>query len=134
MTWTVSHLKDRLGISDEEAADVIAIVRGNIDPLNDDRFPKTQQWVQQCYRCHRPHTVELKMEASNELLCGCGVEAVEHEDIWVDRYHGNIVGTYVNFGDTYIPTVIYDTRRGVFTINSWGDFYEALKPDSDEEE
>lgn len=129
MAFKPEKLMADLDITIEEASDVIAIVRGHLDPLRDDRFRNTQQWAGQCY--NPPSKAELKMEALNELLCGCGVEAIEHRDIRVSHYHGNTVAIYVNFGDTYIPTVLYDTRCGVFRITSWGDFYESLRPDDE---
>lgn len=122
--WTQKKLMDFLNITEEEANDCIGIVRGTIK-IEADKFPKTSQWLQLCY--NPPSRVELKMEALNELLCGCGIEPITDEDIWGDRYHGNIIAAYINFGDAYCGTILYDTRREKFTLTSWGDFVESVE-------
>jgi hypothetical protein len=124
MAFTIQRLMDSLSISEEEAADVIAIVRGNIDPLEDDRFKKTQEWAKSCH--NPPRKLDVKLEALNELLCGCGVEGLEHPTIYVDRYNGHFVASYVNFGDTYACTILHDNLANRFRLTSWGDFYESL--------
>jgi hypothetical protein len=34
------------------------------------------------------------------------------------------VALYVNMGDTYVPTLIYDVKKQKFIVASWGDWYE----------
>jgi hypothetical protein len=63
------------------------------------------------------------MEAINGILDGHGVEAVRG-DYHVDRYHYDIVATYVNMGDTYNGTVLYETETGKFIVTAWGDWVE----------
>ena len=42
----------------------------------------------------------------------------------VDRYYFDIHLLYVNMGDTYVPTIIYDTLKELWYCCSWGDIVE----------
>ena len=63
------------------------------------------------------------MEQANDMLEGYGVESISIGD-WSDRYWGGTVALYVNMGDTYVPTLIYDVKKQKFIVASWGDWYE----------
>ena len=63
-------------------------------------FPKTFQWVRSCY--NRPKKNEIKMEMYNELIEGCGVEAIHPTETKNSEYID-----YINVGDPYIPTIVY---------------------------
>lgn len=39
-------------------------------------------------------------------------------------YWSNTVALYINRGDTYDATVVYDVAENSFTVSSWGDWYE----------
>jgi hypothetical protein len=93
------------------------IITGKIDPMT---FVSVQKWVSSCY--NRPSLAELKLEACNEILSGYGVEAIRG-GYW-DSYHGDVVFTYVNMGDPYIQTVVFDCHKGTFHLTSWGDMVE----------
>lgn len=69
-------------------------------------------------------SVDQRLEDANRILVGYGVEAITAPDAHVDGYYYDIVALYVNMGDTYSPTVIYDTEREKFYIESWGDWVE----------
>jgi hypothetical protein len=64
------------------------------------------------------------MKAINGLLDGHGVEAIRG-DYYVDRYHGEVVATYVNMGDTYVGTVLYETETGQFMLTDLGGWVES---------
>lgn len=66
---------------------------------------------------------EQVMEEINDVLGLFGVEALTG-DYHVDRYWYNIVALYVNTGDTYRTTVLYETETGEFHLVSWGDWVE----------
>ena len=129
-----STIVERLRITPEEAETVLKIIRGELYPLPDSNFPKTQGLVDSGF-CSL-HGSAIKLEALNELLHGCGVEVITHELIYVDSYYGNIVGSYVNFGDTYVDTILLDHINGKWKITSCGDFFESLDQyvDADEKE
>lgn len=64
------------------------------------------------------------LEYANKYLKGYGVEAVECPECQVDRYYYGIVLLYVNMGDTYSTTLLYDTEKERFLIGDWGDWFE----------
>ena len=58
---------------------------------------------------------------ANRLLDGSGVEAIFAQDeMWPEM-------EYVNMGDMYTPTVVYDRNSGRFKIMSYGDWVEAYE-------
>lgn len=54
-----------------------------------------------------------------------GVEPVRAENYQVDRYYYNIIALYVNTGNTYNLTLVYDTEAERFSITSWGDWFKS---------
>jgi len=71
------------------------------------------------YNTHE--TLTLALEALNEIIGTYGVEYVAHED---DGYRvGSLKGfDYLNTGDTYGMTLIYDHKDDVWRISSWGKY------------
>ena len=67
--------------------------------------------------------VDSILEKLNKRLNGFGIESIEG-DYQVDRYYYNIVLLYVNKGDTYDETFLYETDTGKFYVGSWGDWVE----------
>ncbi len=66
--------------------------------------------------------VDHALDGISELLGGHGVEPLR-DNGW-DYYYCDIGLLYVNMGETYTPTVCYDTRLKKWIITSWGDFVE----------
>ncbi|MGK2884364.1 MAG: hypothetical protein ACSLE8_06245 [Rhodococcus sp. (in: high G+C Gram-positive bacteria)] len=82
-------------------------------------FPSVAQWIALCW--HRPSDIELKMAAIDEILEGHGVEAVFGDDVeWPDM-------VYVNMGDTYADTVVYDYIDAKYRVTSWGAWIERAE-------
>ncbi len=76
-------------------------------------------------------TVHDRMEQINRLIEGHGVEAVIYSEgeglrTWMSDPSDRILALYVNTGDTYSPTVLWDARRDSVTLTTWGDFVENL--------
>jgi len=69
--------------------------------------------------------IDNTLEAINEVLSGFGVEAINDNDFY--GYYADISLLYVNMGDTYTPTIIYDTRNDEFLACSWGDVVEMAQ-------
>lgn len=63
------------------------------------------------------------VEAS-KAMDGFGVEAIRSETAW-DRYFGDSIALYVNMGDTYVPTLLFDIEAGEYLVTSWGDWLEG---------
>lgn len=68
--------------------------------------------------------VEDAMKWANKILGGYGVENIRDERNFVSHYWQDTVLLYVNMGDTYDPTLCYDTDDKEYFIGSWGDFVE----------
>jgi len=80
-----------------EPQTVRGLMEGSIDP---ESFASVQRWVSECYNL--PNRVELALCAINEVVNGFGVEGIPDED------YSKPGVSYVNRGDTYTPTVIYN--------------------------
>ena len=70
-------------------------------------------------------TVDEVLDAANDYANLYGVEALRDERAWVDSYYMDIIALYLNTGDTYDETLIFDTETRDYLLTSWGDFYEA---------
>jgi len=78
--------------------------------------------------------VDKKMKEANELFGGYGVEPLQDEDAYVNKYWYNTIALYVNMGDTYDLTILYDTENEIFVVTSMGDFYENWRNENESEE
>lgn len=112
----VETIAKRLNITVEQAATIKGIIKGNIDP---EGFKSVQSWVAQCY--NKPSKLELKLEAINEVLEGFGIEYIESSN---DDFNDSQGLSYVNLGDTYVNTVIFDHSDNTWNYCSWGDIVE----------
>jgi hypothetical protein len=63
------------------------------------------------------------MDIFNEKLGGYGVEVLRSSD-FRKSYWGDIIALYVNMGETYETTILYDIDNEEFIKTSWGDFME----------
>ena len=113
----------------EAASKAAGLLNGTIDP---ETVPETEAWVRQCYHC--PRAKELILHAVNAVLDLYGVEAIDVEEAYVDSYHGGIIASYCNTGDTYAQTVLLDSETQEFMLTSWGDFLESWEAEHAEEE
>jgi hypothetical protein len=68
--------------------------------------------------------VDEALEYANEILHAHGVEAIRGGG-GEGGYYGSIVALYVNMGDTYAGTLLYDVDKERFYITSWGNWVEA---------
>lgn len=72
---------------------------------------------------HDPPPDHAIMLVADKLMNGSGSEGLTGE--YVDRYYQNIQASYVNLGDTYSTTLLFDHVNQRFVITSWGDFVES---------
>ena len=74
-----------------------------------------------CYGyCHPSHTaarVMLDAQHKFEDLCSFGIEG------WCDECGKHGIN-YLNMGDTYELTIMFDSKTERFTVGTWGDTYE----------
>ena len=70
---------------------------------------------------NRTPDIDRAMHEANSILDGHGVESLDVET----RRGGRLFAEYVNMGDTYVSTLIYDHHADRFRITSWGDLLES---------
>ena len=102
------RLRSRLGLSYSAARLVKGILTGKVNLLE----------FESALRLPAAYDTQTRaFEALNEVLGGYGVE-----------YVGSVEGIqgieYVNRGDTYSATLIYDRRDDLWRVGSWGDLVE----------
>ena len=85
-------------------------------------FPLTDNYLMSCFNI--PNQIEIMLNMYNEVLNGFGVEAIQIEGEYVNSYYRNIVADYVNMGDTYALTILYDVKQDKFMVTTVGDFIE----------
>lgn len=64
---------------------------------------------------------QAALDYANELLGGNGIEYIESQQDTMRHREGL---SYVNMGDTYDTTLIYDHKTGRFYVGAWGDWVE----------
>lgn len=104
----------------EQIETVNYILNETFDP---ETFQSVKTWLSQCF--NKPNSDEMKMCAINEVLEGYGIESVRTSK-WKNGYWCDILCTYVNMGDSYIPTVILHRKHG-FIVACIGDINEKNK-------
>ena len=88
-----------------------------------DQFKSVQHLRKQCF--NPPDRVNEQLEAINELTDGCGIESIRIDGYHHSNYWTDCIGLYINMGDTYLLTIIYNVIDNQFEFSSWGDFYES---------
>jgi len=112
---SVKAIMDCCSVDKTTAEKVRAVMSHQIRVTDNADFPRTNKWLSSCY--NRPRGHRIRFEAINELLGGFGVE-VEGD---VHSYPPQIDLEYVNMGDTYNGTVLYDGR---WKVGTWADWVE----------
>ena len=110
-----NKIDNRFGNRTREIRD---LARGASDP---EAYASVQKWIAQCY--NRPSPNELIMCAFNEILDGYGVEVVRSYN-W-DNFYGDAAAVYVNVGDTYDNTIVYEVANDRYITTTLGDWVEA---------
>lgn len=105
---TVKTIAARLKVDDGTAKRVRALMDGSRDPLE----YKGVQCVDLQGHMSR---IERQLHAIDIEIDGHGVEPVVDD---------TVVMEYINLGDTYDTTVIYDYTRSRWLVMSWGDWVE----------
>lgn len=113
----VNQIATKLNITLDKATQIKGIIKGTVDPMS---FTSVQRWVDQCF--NMPSKLELKLEAINEILEGFGIEYIEPR---IEESYTDPQGlSYINLGDSYINTVMFNHATGKFMYSSWGDIVE----------
>ena len=75
---------------------------------------------------HNIDTVDI-FECFNALLGGHGVK------VRYDKDGCTPIAEYINMGDTYSPTLLFDIKESEFVLTSWGDWYEKWEAAREQE-
>lgn len=67
--------------------------------------------------------IDSILSLANDYMNAHGTESIRGRE--VVKHYGDINLLYVNTGDTYYPTLIYDTYKQRFIVSSWGDLVET---------
>lgn len=74
--------------------------------------------------------IDLVMAAFNKITGGRGVEAL-HDRNSYRRFWEDVVLLYVNLGDPYEKTILYDVDDGKLLRRSWGNWMESYEMSHD---
>ena len=115
----IKNLND-LQATPEQIETVNYILNGTIETRT---FSTGRDWIDVCF--YEPCSDELKMHAINQVLEGYGIEAIRttkcKNGFWCD-----VLYTYINMGDSYIPTIIHHRKHG-YMVATIGDIIEKNK-------
>ena len=136
--WTpemLAPLAAKVTNPDRACKTAAAVLNGTKDPdsvtTNGDYGKRSvQYWLDTCF--HRPSHDEIVLYALNLLFETHGVEAINVPGYWVDNFHGDIVASYLNTGDTYGLTLVHESETGEFKLTSYGDWLEQWERDHPE--
>lgn len=67
------------------------------------------------------------LATANKMLNGYGVDSVQHEALWINKFYGPIGLLYINKGGPYYVTLCYDTEKEIMFIGNWGDWVDNHK-------
>lgn len=116
------QLIDYWQIDSEKLKLIYKVINGSIDL---DQFKSVNHMRKQCY--NPPNELDEKMEALNELIDGHGIESSRMEGYYKNHYWSDCICLYVNQGESYAITIIYDVVNDRFEFTSWGDWIEAME-------
>lgn len=105
---------------------VFDLIKGSKHP---ESYRSVETWVRQCY--NQPRYVDKLLLAINEEIEGCGVEAVFDNDFQEGQWP---IMEYINHGDAYTPTILYDHVDKEFIVASWADWYETYEVQKQDDE
>jgi len=109
---SVKTLQPVFGERSQEARDLL---REDRDPED---YESVKKWIKQCH--HKPRYTELLMEALNEVAGTGGVES-----IWLQDAVTWPTCDYLNTGDSYAATLIFNRANMTVRVTSVGDLLET---------
>jgi len=116
LALTGQHIADACKVDKELADDVYRLIRGIDSTRQYENMWEDEPYINDYTR------EEQVLFIANILLGGHGVESIEGN--YLDGYYQNVQLSYVNMGDTYSTTIIFDNLRQDFLLTSWGDIVE----------
>jgi hypothetical protein len=109
-----------LGLDRQQALQVRRLLHGDIHP---DETPAGEARVRECY--HRPSYLDLLLRALNDTCGTYGVEPIFHGS--ASDWPQDLRAEYLNTGDSYSGTLLYDYASDAFSLTCWGSYVEVHK-------
>jgi hypothetical protein len=113
---SITRLVSGLSITPEQAATIRGLIQGTIRTIGNEQFPASNQWFSSCY--NQPRRIDRILACINEVMSGHGVEAIWGSDAYWPA------ADYINTGDTYSATILFNRESSAFQLTTWGDFFE----------
>jgi hypothetical protein len=120
-----SRLAAELNVSMDTAVQLRALIKGRIDPAT---FETVRTWIGQCH--NEPAHIEKVLCAANELIDGFGIEVIRSSKIW-SHYWCDTRFVYINAGDVYAPTLVFNTVAQTFCISCMADLADRFATAND---
>ena len=121
MRITIKNLAKYLDIDYDKAKKIYRLIKGTLSSQNVDELPDERYHWENCYGVH----IENIMNAIDCLIESYGVENVEDEDSYFDRFWFNTKAIYCNTGDTYNFTILYSIPKNRFYLTTLGDYLKV---------
>lgn len=118
----VKKIAEALNIDATKAKLIRAVIKGERSPLDVNVAPLTVAWSEKCY--HAPKLRECIVKACDEIAGTYGAEVIDPQEDWKEGYPRL---EYLNTGDTYSATLIFDFDTMRVYIASWGDVAERFE-------
>lgn len=119
MSFSIKKLVDAFQVSFSVAKKINKAMKMSSDQLEDE-FLSAKERIRECYS--KPTTLDIQLHVLNDLIGGFGVEYIGHKDDSYTRIYGL---DYINLGDTYRYTIIFDHAKGKFILSTIGDLIEG---------
>lgn len=115
-----SRLAKELNLPMDIAMQLRALIKGRLNPAD---FETVSTWIKRCH--HEPAHIEQVLCAANEIMEGFGIEVIRSSKVWREfwcdaRY------VYINAGDVYAPTLVFNTLAQTFTIACMADLADRM--------
>ena len=98
------------------------IINDEIDIELIKQIKDVQRYIDHCY--NMPNDLDIKMFAIDLLLQAFGIETINDENVYVNHYWQNCIALYINVGESYMHTIVYDTQEKEFILTTYADFIE----------
>jgi hypothetical protein len=121
LNYSLKDISSLLNVDKTKAKAIQWLVNGKMDP---ELIHGVSEWITACF--NRPREHELVLDALNRLTGGCGIEAMEIEGRFIDSYFREVNFLYVNNGQSYDNTIMFDCDTWKYFIGTTGDVTEYL--------
>jgi len=121
-----ADIAEAFDVSLDDAKLALKIINWKVKPTDlPNKLPKTCDQYRYLDTDKFGTDCECRLTALDELLGTCGVEPIRTTE-HIDSYWFDCRACYLNTGDAYNATILFDTKKDRFYLTSWGDLVESL--------